>query len=420
MNRELSTADSRSVWKERNQLPAVPRMQVLLACAVCFLCALGLPFCLWKGLTDTAAAWVSIGALIVLAAYVLRVSRHVAVIVAMLLGTAFFFAMTGGAVIGAVVLLLTVGVATGAFLHTVTGRPYLTLACTAAAFVAMAIVSRVPLFATLAFAFLPASILVAVCTLCGGERTSIVCAAAGGLLLSLLAFAAVWIYGEAGSLHPNTVMAYMESLREALVGILQQVRDEMVAIAAEQSAATAESFASLYTDELLRTTVASLFNVIPAIAIMLCSVLGFLGHTLLLALHDTAGLHAVNTVDTVRLRISLPAAIIYVVSFVLMLLLPETGVAYAVVNNLTLILLPGLILLAVRNLLFARREGAGRLMAPLLLMLALCCCSFGTPYLLALFGVSCAYRDFMHRMLIDKLRMGMSDGSGNENENNEK
>ncbi len=420
MNRELSTADARSVWKERDQLPTVPRVQVILAAAVCFLCALGLPFCLWNGLPDTAATWIGIGCLILLAVYVARLSRHVALISVMILGTAFFFVMMGGVVMGAILLLLIVGITAGAFLFTVTGRPYLTLACTIVAFGIMAIVSRAPLFALLAFACLPASILMALCTLFGGERTSIVCATAGGLLLTLAAFAAIWIYGDAGSLHPNTVTAYMQSLRESLVGMLQQVRNEMVAAAAEQSPETAQSFAALYTDEMLSATVSSLFNLIPAIAIVICSVLGFLSHTLLLAAHDTAGLHAVNTVDTVRLRVSLPAAIIYVISFVLMLLLPDTGVAYAVVNNLTLILLPGLILLAVRNMLFARRDGAWRFLTPLLLMMVLCCCSFGTPYLLAMFGVSCAYRDFVHRVLINKLRVGPDENAEDENQNNEK
>ncbi len=392
MNTQPSIAPSKLIWANRNMFPAASRIQVALAAIVCVLCSVGLPMCLWSGIPDTAANWLGIGLLVLLSAYVIFVARF-PLLTVILLGTAYFAVSLLGFTGGAAVLVLTVGIAAGALLMTATCRPYLLLACHVAAFAVVFAITRVPAFALLSFLTLPASLFMAISTVKGGSRTSIVCAATAGLALSFVGLIVFLIYEQTGSLKSDVLVPYINSLRDSALTALQSIRDEAIATAGEQSADAAKALSEMYGDDMLKSLIAGVFNLIPALIIAICMVLAYEAQILLLALHNAAKMPFVNTVNVIRLRISVPAAIIFTVSFVLTLVLPDGEMASAVAQNLAVILLLPFCLVAVRQLFTAMRGGSfGRLALPLILGFALCCCSYGSFYFLALYGAYCTCR----------------------------
>ena len=420
MNRVPFENTTFNPWSQRENLPAVSPVHKIFAAIALILSALSIPVCLWEGISAKTAEWLGIGLLVLFCAYVVKVAHRTAAS-ALILCTAFFLTCLGMSFTsGALLIALVLGVATGAFLLTVTGRPYLTLLCHVAAFGICYLITRELLLSLLTFIVLPASILMAFATLRGAWRTSIVCLTTGGLLVVVASITLIVLYEVCGTLARDAVASCMESLRESLTDALIAIRDETLEIAVGSSENGAQQlrdqFAALYTDQALRGTVAQLFNLIPALAVVFCMILAYEAHALLLSLYASAGLGAVNTPQTRVITVSLSAAIVYAISFFLMLLLPSDQLASAVVQNLTLILLPVLCVIGIRQLmlLFVRAQGILRFLLIALTFALLCCGSGGTLYVLAMWGSYCTVGDAIRRTLIEKMK---SRGDYHDDEN---
>ena len=225
MNQVSSEQNFQNPWASREKLPRVSTAHLFLAAVICFLCAVCIPLC---------ANWLfALVTLAVLFAYVAAVGRN-PLTVSLVLVTTVLFTVLGsvagiGFAVGAVLLSSVVGCETATLLMTALRRPYLGLLMPIAAFgTAFYITGRFPT-ALAALSFLPAAILLAVATLRGKSRTSAICFAECGFLLSIVGVAAVLIWQIYGNVGPTAIRASIEAVREGVVRALLAVRDQNVA-----------------------------------------------------------------------------------------------------------------------------------------------------------------------------------------------
>jgi uncharacterized protein YybS (DUF2232 family) len=262
-----------------------------------------------------------------------------------------------------------------------------------AAGVAFAVTKNMPL-SMLALSFLPAGILLGVATLMGKGRTTAVCFAIGGFLAVVVAWVAFAVHQTTGELTAAGLRSFVETARGTLLNAMISVREQFVELSAGAGAdeATREAYdrmLEMMSDDVLRQTVATVFNVLPGIVAVVCSILAFEAQSLLNATYRGAGLSVVLTESARQFTMSLTSAILLTVATLLMLIVPTTGMFGAVAENLSLVLLPGFFLLGSQGMLLAmaQAKGNGRGVIPLILMLLLCCCSgVSIFYVLAMWG----------------------------------
>lgn len=374
-------------WHNREALPTVPREHIILAVIACLLSAIGLPFCAVYDWVPMALVGVSLVYIVVMA--------HVPSLTTMLLLTAVVATLLGGGILGGAWLLaLIVGTAATTFLFTVSkSTACAVMLPVVAAGVAFAVTKNMPL-SMLALSFLPAGILLGVATLMGKGRTTAVCFAIGGFLAVVVAWVAFAVHQTTGELTAAGLRSFVETARGTLLNAMISVREQFVELsgAAGADEATREAYdrmLEMMSDDVLRQTVATVFNVLPGIIAVVCSILAFEAQSLLNATYRGAGLSVVLTESARQFTMSLTSAILFAVATLLMLIVPTTGMFGAVAENLSLVLLPGFFLLGSQGMLLAmaQAKGNGRGVIPLILMLLLCCCSgVSIFYVLAMWG----------------------------------
>lgn len=417
MNRVNDRTNIPNPWLDREKLPRAPKNRVILSALVLLLSALGLPISLWSGISPSIAEWIAIALLAVLCVYLFKTVRGGPTL-ALLLCTAFFLTFSGMSFTGgAFILSIVVCIGAGAFLMTTTGRPYLMLLCYAVAFLTCMTVTRDPIGSLLTIASLPAALLMGFATLKGMARTRVICFAMGGLFVTVVLLLIFYLIEVGVAFEREALLLYAESLRENALEAVMTVRNEVLA---ELKAAITDTngeqvytqFATLYSDEMLRVTVAQLFNLLPAIVVIFCMLLAFEANCLLLSAHNSAGLGEVNTPAARILTVSLPASVVFVVSFVLMIFLPTDQLASAVAQNLTLILLPALVLVGFRRflLLFIKTTGGIKTILLVLAVAMLCCNTGGALYLLAMLGAYYGIAEPIRSILAER-KDSSSDGA---------
>ena len=242
-------------------------------------------------------------------------------------------------------------------------------------------------------------------------RTRVICYATGGLLFTAVLMIAFHLYDANVAFEREAILLYVESLRTRLFDAAVSVRDESIAALGEMQTGAAteqliEQFKMLYSDEMLRSTVTQLFNMLPALLTVLCLGLAYEAGSFLLALHASAGLGAVNTKAARRITVGAPASVVFIVSFLLMMLLPEGELASAVVQNLALILLPGLALFGGQRLMLFlfRLQGMLRFLLSFAVLALLFCNLGGALYILALWGAYSSIGDLPRAILIERIK----------------
>lgn len=384
MNQSSSVSNP---WHNRAALPSVPREHIVLAVIACLLCAIGLPFCAVYDWVPMALVGVSLVYIVVMA--------HVPSLTTMLLLTAIAATLLGGGILsGAWLLALIVGAAATTFLFTVSkSTVYAVMLPVVAAGVALAVTKDLPL-SMLALSFLPAGILLGVATLMGKGRTTAVCFAIGGFLAVIVAWVAFAVHKTTGELTAAGLRSFVETARGTVLDAMISVREQFLELSAAAGAdeATREAYdrmLEMMSDDMLRRTVATVFNVLPGIVAVVCSILAFEAQSLLNATYRGAGLSAVLTDSARQFTMSLTSAILFAAATLLMLIVPTSNMFGAVAENLSLVLLPGFFLMGSQGLLLAmaQAKGNGRGVIPLILMLLLCCCSgVSIFYVLAMWG----------------------------------
>lgn len=391
-----------NVWAHKEALPHVSVKWQIAAAIVCFLCALAIPFC--------SSFFVSLAVMVLLSVYTAIASRSPWAVF-LLLVTAFsasFFTLNLS--VGAVVMSVIVGVAVCAFLLTTLKRAYFVclpflLAC------GITFLLRFDYRpALLPLVVLPAALLVAVATVKAKGKTSSVCFATAGLLLSVVAIVGVLIWQQYGSLGQNAIAEYFGGLRDGFIRDLLSVRDELLEIAgqdgSEQAQLLQQQISKLMSDDTVTDMIAQLFNILPALVVMLCSVLAYEAHALLNSFYRSSGLQCVLTREACVLTISPTAAVIYAVTFILVLVLPSSTVFSATVQNLCLILMPGLCLVGVRGLFTALSKARGGMRVFFIFALAFlfCCYAGGVLYILAMWGAYYTITLFIRNKMIEKMK----------------
>ena len=325
-------------------------------------------------------------------AYVVWITRRPSVTIGLLLTTLLFTTIGSELIVGAVFLALVVGTMSGAFLLTTRRIPIIVtlLIPIAAAGAAYAITRNVEI-SLLALSFAPASAFLAIATQKNAWRTKALLACMGGFLLIIAACVVYLIWKTTGGISRGCVVQFVDTVRNAIVDFLLQQREELLRILSEQVAdaqtagLTAQIEAVLAPDA-IRTTVAEMFNSLPAVITVATSLLAFFAQMLLTAAYAAVGLEKVLNVKARMLTVSVTGAVLFLVGFILVLLLPDS-LALATALNLSIILLPIFFLCGVQSILSIAQSSPGARVFILFIMGALFCCySGGMLYMLAIFG----------------------------------
>lgn len=374
-------------WADRSRLPAVSGRNQIIAAIVCFLCALGMPFCV----TYEPVAFALIGVAI---AYLLIVV-HTPSMTAMVLLTAVATTLLGGGIFGgAIFLALVVGTTALSFLFTAARTTAYAVLLPIAAAVLTYVITKDMRFSMLALSFLPAGILLSLATLRGKSRTTAICFGIGGFLAVILAWTAFGVYRTTGTLNAAGIRSFVEIARNTVLDVMMAARDSLLEISSsalegEQAQQAYAQFAEMMSDDALRQSVAQIFNVLPAVVALVCSILAYEAQSLLNATYHSTGLDVVLTNTAKFFTMSLTSAILYSISFILFLFVPSTNMVGAVAANLSLILLPGYFLIGAQGIVLTIAQTKGKGRAPLILILVflLCCCSGSSLlYVLAMWG----------------------------------
>ena len=378
----------------------------ILTVAACFfgVASLAIPMSLYNDLI-AIACWIP---LLLGCALLTKRQRHstllavgVSLLAAMLPGVllpvdgAFYPAL------GALAAAACVGVAAGSFFQTVTGRFYVLIFAGATAAVVVYLTTDSLPMAAMALALLPAVLLLSVATKLGEGCTTAICYAAAGLLLSCGIGAAVWLWRTQGSLQRETVGAVIEgwksffiekqiASRHELLNMLEELKQTSGELTPEMLRyidSLKEQVLNMMGDATVHNAVQQTFSMLPAIAVVICTVLSFLAQRMLNGCYLTSGMDEVITLESEYLTVSLPAAVLYLLSTMAVAFTESFSVVSVTACNLCVVLLPALCLEALRAAKrFFRPNALRRRPILWLLLLLLLVSTSGIAYLIAGIG----------------------------------
>ena len=227
-------------WSRREELPKIKALDAILACVAVLLSSVAILLC-----GNENASFLTLLGLSAFAVIGMRRGVDLLLLLLVALAVSLLTATLGGA---SVFLGLVIGAAALAYLITTTARPY-AVAIPLAVSVGAWLVTKDLYYVLLSLSVLPAGALLAVATLTHQRRTTAICCAVGGYLVSLAAILALILYREIGSLEIGAITSYLEGLHKTLQETLFYIRDEFFvymrkALAAE-GVADAEITASM-------------------------------------------------------------------------------------------------------------------------------------------------------------------------------
>lgn len=408
------TANAMTPWKDRASFSAVPMLDVVFALIALVACALGVAL--------YANEQISFFVLLVLFVYTVRAMRSMGN-TALLLVTALAASLLTASLSGAaVVLSLIIGAGTLAWLLTLGKHPYLPVLCLlVSAAIAFALTKNV-LYALLALSFLPAGILLAIATLTHQRRTTVICFGIGGFLISIAIPAVVWLFRTCGTLDPGVLREYLETLHTDAVNGLLYLRDALLnyletslgadgVYSAKDIAAVVEELRATADEATLRGVVTTLFGVAPALAVIACSILSFNAQLLQGSMYRNIGWKQVLTRQASVFTMSVSAAILYDVGFIIMLFFGASSVFGVAMQNLCLMILPGFCVIGWGTLLgtLHRSRMGARILWLVLLAVLVCFSGMLAPFLLALWGTNAVIMAAIHIRMLKKMSETLSD-----------
>ena len=258
---------------------------------------------------------------------------------------------------GVLVLAICLGSMSGAFLHTLVG-PILAPAVSLVAAIGVYAVTKKWELGLAALATLPPSFLLGYATKRGERRTTAICYAAGGILLSLAVFLVIYFQRACGELNIAAIRSLMQGFEEGAIRNQIAQRDltvlEMQALVEqnasvwnaqqmESAPALISQVTQAMSDSVIRSTVSSYFALIPGVIAVLPLISGYLAQKMLVAGYATEGLTEAITPEAEFFTVSVPSAAIFVASALLSVVLTD-GVAASVAINSTLALTPGFLI----------------------------------------------------------------------------
>ena len=397
-------------WQKRSELPRLPISHTVTSVLALLIASLGLPFFSYE--------WVAVAMLAYFFFYVVYTAKT-PFTVTVILVTAVLTVLFGGTLqIGAFVMALLIGTMSCCFLLTASRLRWFSLLIPVLAFAAAAGITQSPIWALLALAFVPSALLLAYATLSGRGRTSAICFSVLGFVLVVLGVLAAVIATVKGGLGREQILSSVNDAREWLLALLQQFRDLMLesteGVLTEQTGEVGTRIMEVLSDEALTEVVAQLFNILPGLLVVLFSVISFEAQMLLNAGYHRAGLDAVLTREARFLTVSVSAAVLYAVSFLLMLVLPLTSIASAVAQNLALILMPILCVMGIQGLLLSlsRSRGGLRMLLIMMILFLLCCSGGSALYILGMWGAYTRIMLLVQQKMLEKMGGGQPPSNG--------
>ncbi len=305
--------------------------------------------------------------------------------------------------LGAIAAAATVGVAAGGYFQTAAGLPLL---LPVEAIVAVGLAYAITgdwLTAATGAALLPAVLLMSLATKRKQGCTTAVCYAAGGLLLALCALGLAWFWINRGELSVESLRLLINGLKDKFTQIQLDSRDALLATYEELKAGGGDlsadalaqmdelmnELAAAMSPSMIRASLDQVFSLMPAILAASCAILAYVAQRLLNGCLLTGGMSEAVTLESESLTMSVPSAVIYLLSVAVFAFAKAGTLAAMVASNLALMLLPGFCLLEFRSI-RARTAASPALRRSMvgLLLLAMCCSSVGIFYLLAAFGAA--------------------------------
>ncbi len=406
MNRLEQQAPS-NPWEDRASLPRPHTAWVVASAMAVLLSALQLAF-----FDAPVLAWITLPVLFVYVAVVVRIPGAVILLLAGAVGAS---ALGGSLLVGALFLAVAVGGGSLAWLLSAR-RIAWSLGALGAAFLIAALVRWDPLTALIVFALLPLGYCFSYATTTGRGRTAVICAGSAGILIAVLAIAAVAFYRLHGTLTLDAVKHSITGTKWYLTDLLNSLRESMIASAEELAAESAdmaewaeqvkELYGQYFSTQMNRSYVDALFALVPALLLVGCNLLSFAAQLVLWMTYRSIGWSRVITSENSRLTVSVTASVIYYICFVITLIYGTFGglgsIAVVALNAL-IVLLPILCLkggfsLATR----IRRASPGIKILIILLCLFLLCSGISAFLFLALWGANTVIAEALQKKIEEK------------------
>ncbi len=177
----------------------------------------------------------------------------------------------------------------------------------------------------------------------GAQRVSVICRISVTIGVFSLVILLSFLYLNGAPLTLEGFKSFFDTLKE---GITKQISEALI-LATEQLESGLLTEVDLY--ELASLSVASVFNLLPAITIILLFIVSYLIHSLYIALIIPITEDKKTIQNAVIFRMSVTSAVLFIISFFASAILSGTGNAmYATAaQNIYVIFFPGLSLIAV-------------------------------------------------------------------------
>lgn len=390
-------------WKDKDRIP-YPKIIQLIPVALTYLLALLVPiFFLSETFSLIAFCGLTVGVI-----YIFRLPRSIA----MVLLTAFApIVLLRVFSIGALVLSIIVGTTAGALLCTALRNPARTVILPAMAWVVAFAITKDAALASLTLVTVPASLALAISTMQGARRTSVICCTIGGLLASVLALLAVYFMMTYGKIDGQTIATHFENQRAWVVSVMERVRDQMIQTLSAQGGQndTIDAIKTLMTHDFFVNLVALTYNILPALVVVLCSIAAFEAQSLLCSAYYTLGMREVLTLPATAFTMSTVSAILYLVAFAITSLVPNAGMFSAVMHNFYLMLTPGFLLIGISAILIRFRMSKG--MSKFFVGALIAFCLFVSLGLLSFYGAFTVLLSALGRRMMKKMKDQMRGGN---------
>ena len=357
MNRSIFDNEVPNPWKNRESLP-YPKQAALIPMAVMYLLAsLELVFFANEKFSMIVFA--------VLCAGVLLVVRMPRGTVGILITAIIPVLLTRSFALGALALSVIVGVGCAAMLVTSMRRPWQAILLPAIAWTVAYALTKDAGVACYTLLLLPAAALLTLATLTDQRRSTTICYTLFGLLLSVLALYAAYLWRAYGTIDRKVLFAVFEEQRLWVTDIILLARDEIILtlqsnLGEAQSAETVNLLLNTLSREGVTNLVAAIYNVLPALIIVCCSILSFESQSFLCGMYYTQEMRAALTPNATGFTLSVVSAGIYLFSFFVMMFASGASLFVAVVQNCYLILTPGLFLVGLASARAQMRMNKGR------------------------------------------------------------
>ncbi len=425
MNQSPNAAAAENPWKQSETLPRPGAGPLALACVLYGLGSLAIPLSFLQ-------PWIAMVFWALLTVGGFYLTRRVTSGAKLTLAAAALACLVGLFIpaFGAVITALAVGLLGGAFFQTCTRQFWVLGLISAAATAGVFALTRDWTFCLLAVSLLPASLLLGAATRRGAYRTTAVGLALGGFLLWGLVLFLCWVGRTTGSVGLGAIRSALNDWQNTLIQTQISWRDEHIAVFRETIAdnpswnaaqvANVEALIDVVMERMsdanIADSVAWIFNLLPGVVFALCAIPAFLGQKMLNAAYATNGMGRVITPEAEFFTMSVPAAVLYIVSMAVMLLFPSSfSIPVIVASNLCIMLMPGFLVLGTRFLFnrFFSAGGNARWVPVVIAAVFLFCCLwsviFNALYLCALLGAYERIWRAVRRRMAEKFKNQDSD-----------